>query len=124
VPMQMPLYRSDLAGSAIYKNAVPPRAPFSGLSALSELAAELTEINELASKTLIDNKGILRRLLALFRKSKLPIRLEGFAASMKKVAQRSLGENLFLDNDAMPISMERVDITYDTVSTIPPISNG
>jgi hypothetical protein len=115
----MPLTRRDIAATSIYKNAVPARAPFSGLSALSELAAELTEINELASQTLIDNKGFFRRLLSLFRHSSLPIKLEEFAARMRKVAQRSQGENLFFDNDAMPISMERVDITYETVSTMP-----
>jgi hypothetical protein len=113
----MPL--SDTAAS-IYQNAVPARAPFSGLSALSELAAELTEINKLAAKTLIDNKGFCRCLLSLLRRSKLPTELEEFAARVRKLAQRSQGENLFFDDDGMPLSMDRVDITYETVSSIPP----
>lgn len=114
----MPLSAAEMTAS-IYEHAVPARAPFSGLSALSELAQELNEINKLANKTLIDNKGIFHRLLSLFRRSKLPKKLDEFAAHMRKLAQRSLGENLFFDDDGMPLSMDRVDITYETVSTMP-----
>jgi hypothetical protein len=104
----------------LYENAVPARAPFCGLAALSELAEEVTEINKLAAKTLIDNKGFFHRLLSLFRPSKLPNKLEEFAARVRKLAQRSQGENLFFDDDGKPLSMDRVDITYEAVSSIHP----
>lgn len=114
----MPLSITESSAS-LYANAVPARAPFSGLSALSELAGELTEINKLAVKTLIDNKGFFRRLLNLLRQSKLQSKLEEFANRMRKLAQRTQGENLFFDDDGMPLSMNRVDITYETVSNTP-----
>jgi hypothetical protein len=115
----MPLSITE-SNASLYENAVPARAPFSGLSALSELAEEITEINKLASKALIDNKGFFRRFISLFRRSKLPSKLEEFANRMRKLAQRSQGENLFFDDDGMPLSMDRVDITYQTVSNAHP----
>jgi hypothetical protein len=114
----MPLSITE-TNASLYQNAVPARAPFSGLSALSELAAELTEINKLAAKTLVDNKSFFTRLFSLFRQSKLLSKLEEFANRVRKLAQRTQGENLFFDDDGMPLSMNRVDITYETVSITP-----
>lgn len=105
----------------LYQNAVPPRAPFCGLGAISELAAQLIEVNKIANKTLIENKGPIRWLLRFFQSSKLPIILERFAAHVRKLAQRTQGENLFFDDDGMPLDMRRVDLTYETVRTLTPL---
>jgi len=107
----------------LYKNAVPPRAPFCGLGAISELAAELTEVTKFANRELINNKGLMQRLRRLFKSSKFPIILERYAAHVRKLAQRTQGENLFFDDDGMPLDMRRIDLTYETVSALIPFQS-